>query len=721
MREFVLELVQSEYETGHQLAEDRDEFKQIIKDEGFRFSRDMYDFYQECHNLGPAGFYAEYKDELDFDPDFIAEYSDAEIELEDLPLDEALSNKEKLKRAYPQLNFDNKLDEDDQVKGQLSLFDPEISDPVKLQQAVGLLYAMDDFVLSVYDNPSWLAYGVPDGEFDEKSRDDAEKNYEDHTWMIERESGSLDVDLLLEFIQVFKAATKNSRDYDPSIRQQLIREANLMCGLSESVDDMDKRCSECNTLLNDMGKCPKCDEGEEDYGELNEATLNEVGGLWDKIKNKVKPDLERTATIADNDRKKRLDGIKKKLPSILSSTYVAGNTTFHDGEKYTYDQVVNKVSPTNVKNAIQALDFTTPITLDDIKADTKLQELIWIIDSSVVDKDGWIVRRGLETFKSGKYRYNPVRKDQLVIDDKVSHKVLFDVDLDADEKAAEEETPSPATADPAPAEPAADGEPAVAEEPAAPTAGEPEPAAADSSTVSEKSLKNFVSLCRAMSKKLYADVDDKRREVGNLDEIKPEMLDKIYVSRTSMRPLSELIPAMKSANLLETLDISDDYMIDEFAGDVYEDEVEIDDDADSATRIASGEVFGPDDYDEEIVCEDIEYDTFDDNFTTYDAVLAGMQDNCTNEQIDATIRTFDKVAKYFKINPQDIVMFVDSDFEYDPVYFADDFKELRKGLVALVVGDIHIVKELYNGKNWLYFRNRDEANSYIRFAQSENI
>ena len=33
---------------------------------------------------------------------------------------------------------------------------------------------------------------------------------------------------------------------------------------TESLDDMDKRCEKCNTLLNDMGTCPKCDDGEED-------------------------------------------------------------------------------------------------------------------------------------------------------------------------------------------------------------------------------------------------------------------------------------------------------------------------------------------------------------------------------------------------------------------------------------------------------------------------
>lgn len=30
------------------------------------------------------------------------------------------------------------------------------------------------------------------------------------------------------------------------------------------IDDMDKRCDKCDTLLNDMGKCPVCDEGEVD-------------------------------------------------------------------------------------------------------------------------------------------------------------------------------------------------------------------------------------------------------------------------------------------------------------------------------------------------------------------------------------------------------------------------------------------------------------------------
>ena len=36
---------------------------------------------------------------------------------------------------------------------------------------------------------------------------------------------------------------------------------------TESLQDMDKRCDKCNTLLSDNGSCPKCDEGEENIDE----------------------------------------------------------------------------------------------------------------------------------------------------------------------------------------------------------------------------------------------------------------------------------------------------------------------------------------------------------------------------------------------------------------------------------------------------------------------
>lgn len=44
---------------------------------------------------------------------------------------------------------------------------------------------------------------------------------------------------------------------------------------TESMEDMDRRCPECNTLLNDGGTCPKCDDGEEDYGDERDNDLDE--------------------------------------------------------------------------------------------------------------------------------------------------------------------------------------------------------------------------------------------------------------------------------------------------------------------------------------------------------------------------------------------------------------------------------------------------------------
>ena len=45
--------------------------------------------------------------------------------------------------------------------------------------------------------------------------------------------------------------------------------------IKESIEDMDRRCPECNTLLNDGGTCPKCDDGEEDYGDEIPAKIDE--------------------------------------------------------------------------------------------------------------------------------------------------------------------------------------------------------------------------------------------------------------------------------------------------------------------------------------------------------------------------------------------------------------------------------------------------------------
>ena len=45
---------------------------------------------------------------------------------------------------------------------------------------------------------------------------------------------------------------------------------------NESIEDMDRRCEKCNTLLNDGGTCPKCDDGAEDTDEPDEIIEEEL-------------------------------------------------------------------------------------------------------------------------------------------------------------------------------------------------------------------------------------------------------------------------------------------------------------------------------------------------------------------------------------------------------------------------------------------------------------
>lgn len=57
---------------------------------------------------------------------------------------------------------------------------------------------------------------------------------------------------------------------------------------NESVEDMDKRCERCNTLLNDMGTCPKCDDGEEDYEDNPKESTIEDSIQTEELSNKEK-------------------------------------------------------------------------------------------------------------------------------------------------------------------------------------------------------------------------------------------------------------------------------------------------------------------------------------------------------------------------------------------------------------------------------------------------
>ena len=86
--------------------------------------------------------------------------------------------------------------------------------------------------------------------------------------------------------------------YDPEAFAKVVTECN------ESVDDMDRRCEKCNTLLNDGGTCPKCDDGEEDYGDMDGAldsddTVKEELSNIEKLK-RAYPELNFDSELDDD-------------------------------------------------------------------------------------------------------------------------------------------------------------------------------------------------------------------------------------------------------------------------------------------------------------------------------------------------------------------------------------------------------------------------------------
>ena len=95
--------------------------------------------------------------------------------------------------------------------------------------------------------------------------------------------------------------------------------------VTESIDDMDKRCEKCNTLLNDAGNCPKCDDGEEDYGdELKEELSNKEKLL------RAYPELNFDKEVVSEDVESELSN-KEKLMRAFPGVFNFDNTDLNEG------------------------------------------------------------------------------------------------------------------------------------------------------------------------------------------------------------------------------------------------------------------------------------------------------------------------------------------------------------------------------------------------------
>ena len=77
----IMEVVAMSFETGHTAFESKEDFKRDFECDS-KVVDAAWDYYCELVNMGPAGFYEEFKDEYDFDTNFIAEYGEMDSEEE---------------------------------------------------------------------------------------------------------------------------------------------------------------------------------------------------------------------------------------------------------------------------------------------------------------------------------------------------------------------------------------------------------------------------------------------------------------------------------------------------------------------------------------------------------------------------------------------------------------------------------------------------------------
>lgn len=81
-KDLIIDMVRDGFETGHlpfknfQDFSNDDDIKEL-ETNGIQIY-DIWNFYQELVSMGPAGFYEEYRDEVEFSDDFIREYGDEE-------------------------------------------------------------------------------------------------------------------------------------------------------------------------------------------------------------------------------------------------------------------------------------------------------------------------------------------------------------------------------------------------------------------------------------------------------------------------------------------------------------------------------------------------------------------------------------------------------------------------------------------------------------------
>lgn len=166
---------------------------------------------------------------------------------------------------------------------------------------------------------------------------------------------------------------------------------------TESLQDMDKRCEKCNTLLSDNGSCPKCDEGEEDIDEAIDSRCSDYhvrkyGAYWFGI---IGPD---GLMLRDENNKLRLFKTKADAQAAIDSECTNLQEELSVREK--------------LKAAYPELNFDTPVTEEFVsEALSNREKLLRAFPELNLDKDPLTEALGADTAQALKDTMLNLAKD----------------------------------------------------------------------------------------------------------------------------------------------------------------------------------------------------------------------------------------------------------------------------------------------------------------------
>lgn len=375
--------------------------------------------------------------------------------------------------------------------------------------------------------------------------------------------------------------------------------SKVLFGESYDEEGNPEKCDKCGTLLNDMGTCPKCDEGEEDYGDndLDEAIENDKlpaearaiiedavidafdsgtadENLWDYI-------AEELEGVVYDDAAARLyfhmllnagpEGISSLNESVLNEG---------PGLRALGRKIANKFNPAGARDrevgghekdeqsyrkkkapAVLARDFSTssqgckfypnvegsPVMNFDqwtekySKVSEGSPEYAQWYNAIVTDAEGYYIRRGSENLKGKLIKYIPGDNDEVLKMYRVDPYKYYGG------KRGKPDPDPPSGGDEDPKTP--DPDPKPPKDPKAPRKKKP------AVPIADKDLNRFIQLCRLTSFRVFANSNlEKQLTVDELKAITTPTLDQYSVSTKYQKKLVNLADWMQTAKRLKFLE-----------------------------------------------------------------------------------------------------------------------------------------------------------------------